>query len=306
MNEYSRKIINIGSINWDDVWTVPGIARPGETISATSRTRFFGGKGLNQSVAAARAGATVIHIGQVGLDARPILDFMESEGIDTSLIRIHPDEPTGLALIQVDAQGENAIIIHKGANGLLSPPSEQWLAGLDLPESCCALLQNETPHVGEWIQFLAGKGFRIIWNPAPVPSTFGDETLRLVHTLVVNHLEASGMTGIPAPVEAAYHLASEFRIPNVILTQGPEDVVHLQWDQDSVSKTNFPVPETKAVDTTAAGDTFTGYYAASLAKGMEIQPAIRTAIQAAAISITRPGAAASIPRLSELNSSAHQ
>ncbi len=297
------RLLVVGSINWDDVWSVPGIVRPGQTLASSARRIFTGGKGLNQSIAAASAGCRPLHLGTVGLDGQPILEWMKEKAVDTSLIRVHPEIPTGRAFIQVDSTGQNAIVIDPGANSALPQPAPMLLAGLDFPPDPVALIQNETAHVQPWIQFLSSQGFRVIWNPAPAPQRdeIRSETWESIHTLVVNEEEACALGGHSNPPDAIQSIAESTGIPHLILTRGTGPVIHITSESGNCRKpVSLAVPVVHAVDTTAAGDTFCGYLAAGLAHGRSHRSAIHTAIHAASLSTTRPGAAPSIPDMGEV------
>lgn len=297
------RVLNVGSINWDDVWQVSKIVSPGETLAAAKRSLFMGGKGLNQSVAIARAGAQPVHLGQIGLDGGEIRNFLENESVDTQLVRVHPEKRTGRAFIQVDETGQNAIVIEGGANQALPGPAPQLLAGMEFSHPRLALLQNETSHTFEWIEFLHRDGFQVMWNPAPAPDPGGipESVWRSIEWLVVNESEACQLGEDTNPLEAIRALSRRWRIPHILLTCGSGPVRYLTPEMGRDDWIEWPVPQVQCVDTTGAGDTFTGYLAAGLAQGLPISMAVRQAIHAASISTTRPGAANSIPYLKEIH-----
>ena len=277
------KILNIGSLNLDYVYAVPHFVAAGETLLSSRRDVFAGGKGLNQTVAAARAGAEVCHGGAVGADGDMLLDLLRDAGADVSAVA-RVDVPTGHAVIQVSPQGENAIIILGGANRAVSPET----VGIALEKvgpGDILLLQNEINGLDHIIRRAARKGLRILFNPAPMEDAVKDLPLELLDTLIVNEGEGKALAGDMDALKAAY--------PNqkILLTQGSRGA-SLWTGSEVIFQPAFPV---KAVDTTAAGDCFLGYYAAALAEDLPYAAALRLAAAASALAVQRPGAAPSIP-----------
>ena len=206
------KILNIGSLNLDYVYAVPHFVEAGETLLSSRRDVFAGGKGLNQTVAAARAGAEVCHGGAVGADGDMLLDLLRDAGADVSAVA-RVDVPTGHAVIQVTPQGENAIIILGGANRAVSPET----VGIALEKvgpGDILLLQNEINGLDHIIRRAARKGLRILFNPAPMEEAVKDLPLELLDTLIVNEGEGKALAGDMDALKAAY--------PNqkILLTQG--------------------------------------------------------------------------------------
>ena len=282
------KILNIGSLNLDYVYAVPHFVAAGETLLSSRRDVFAGGKGLNQTVAAARAGAEVCHGGAVGADGDMLLDLLRDAGADVSAVA-RVDVPTGHAVIQVSPQGENAIIILGGANRAVSPET----VGIALEKvgpGDILLLQNEINGLDHIIRRAARKGLRILFNPAPMEKAVKDLPLELLDTLIVNEGEGKALAGDMDALKAAY--------PNqkILLTQGSRGA-SLWTGSEVIFQPAFPV---KAVDTTAAGDCFLGYYAAALAEDLPYADALRLAAAASALAVQRPGAAPSIPVRSEV------
>ena len=282
------KILNIGSLNLDYVYAVPHFVAAGETLLSSRRDVFAGGKGLNQTVAAARAGAEVCHGGAVGADGDMLLDLLRDAGADVSAVA-RVDVPTGHAVIQVSPQGENAIIILGGANRAVSPET----VGIALEKvgpGDILLLQNEINGLDHIIRRAARKGLRILFNPAPMEKAVKDLPLELLDTLIVNEGEGKALAGDMDALKAAY--------PNqkILLTQGSRGA-SLWTGSEVIFQPAFPV---KAVDTTAAGDCFLGYYAAALAEDLLYADALRLAAAASALAVQRPGAAPSIPVRSEV------
>ena len=282
------KILNIGSLNLDYVYAVPHFVEAGETLLSSRRDVFAGGKGLNQTVAAARAGAEVCHGGAVGVDGDMLLDLLRDAGADVSAVA-RVDVPTGHAVIQVTPQGENAILILGGANRAVSPET----VGIALEKvgpGDILLLQNEINGLDHIIRRAAQKGLRILFNPAPMEDAVKDLPLDLLDTLIVNEGEGKALAGDMDALKAAY--------PNqkILLTQGSRGA-SLWTGSEVLFQPAFPV---EAVDTTAAGDCFLGYYAAALAENLPYAAALRLAAAASALSVQRQGAAPSIPLRGEV------
>ena len=287
-------VLNIGSVNIDHVYQVAHFVRPGETISSTRYDIFAGGKGYNQSVALARAGAATRHAGCIGRDGNWLLERLAAEGADTSLVKV-TDDPTGHAIIQVVPSGENAIVLHRGANAAVTPE--------DVARAIAAsargdylLLQNETTSVAEALHAGKQRGMKVVFNPAPMSAAVLDYPLRDVDLLIVNETEAAGLTGEQTP--AAVRRVLQERLPGtaVVLTMGRHGAAYL--DASGVIR-HAAIP-VEAVDTTGAGDTFIGYFLAELLRGGDPARALAISSHAAALCITRPGAAGSIPAREEV------
>ena len=282
------KILNIGSLNLDYVYAVPRFVMAGETLLSSHRDVFAGGKGLNQTVAAARAGAEVFHAGAVGTDGDMLLDLLRDAGADVSAVA-RANVPTGHAVIQVSPQGENAILILGGANRSVTPET----VGIALEKVAAGdilLLQNEINGLDHILRRAAQKGLRILFNPAPMEDAVRSLPLELVDTLVVNEGEARALAGDMDALKAAYPKQE------ILLTRGRRGAC-LWTGAELLFQPAFPV---KAMDTTAAGDCFLGYYAAALAENLPYADALRLAAAASALSVQRPGAAPSIPLRSEV------
>lgn len=290
------KIINFGSINIDLVYRVPHIVRDGETLASTGFATFAGGKGANQSVALGRAGATVLHAGRVGHDGQWLLDRLTSAGVDTSLIAIDPSNPTGHAIIQVDDQGQNAIVLFAGANHRVTP--EQVAATLRHAQpGDCLLLQHELNDVPALITAGHAAGLSVCFNPAPFGPAVRDYPLDLVDTLIVNETEAADLEGKAGdPLDDAL-AARAARGQTVILTRGADGATC--WTHDE--RIDVPSPRVQAIDTTAAGDTFIGYLLAARAQGQAWRPTLERACKAASICVTRAGALDSIPTAAQVD-----
>ena len=296
------KILNIGSLNIDDVYQLPHFPRPGETLHATACKRYPGGKGLNQSIALARAGASVIHAGAIGADGVFLRDLLKSEKVNTGPLILHPAEPTGHAVILVMPGGENTILLHPGANFTLAPEHfKKFIKTLHAGDAL--LLQNEISNLYHILHLAHEAKLRVILNPAPFTAELHRAPLHLLDTLIVNEIEACQLVEIPvgsAPRDAFAALQKKFPETTLILTLGPDGVMATMPHQ------SYPVLEIPAfrvpsvVDTTAAGDTFTGYYLAERLRAAPFPDALRFACAAAALCCTQPGAAPSIPRRAQV------
>jgi ribokinase len=297
-------VVVIGSLNMDLVVRVPHLPAPGETLAAHRFAHVAGGKGGNQAVAAARLGARVAMIGRVGADGNgaALRAGLAAEGIDCRALAVSATSPTGVALISVDDEGRNSIVIVAGSNGELTPQDiaaqEPLLAAADV-----LVCQLETPSATVRAALAAGRrlGKTVILNPAPAAGPLPADWLPLVDFLIPNEIEAAALTGLPigSPAQAseAALMLRRQGARNVLVTLGAAGVMAAL----EAGATHFEAPRVTAVDTTAAGDTFIGALAAQLARGEQVGAAIRFAGRAAALSVTRPGAQPSIPTLAELD-----
>ena len=283
-------ILNFGSLNIDLVYQVEHIARPGETIASSSHQVFAGGKGANQSAALARAGARVFHAGQVGPDGQWLVDKLAGLGVDVQQIRVG-DVPTGHAIIQVDRQGQNSIVLFAGANTQISRGAiNAVLSHFDCGD--IILLQNEINDISYIIASASERGLTICLNPAPFGPQVRAYPLEWVDVLIVNETEATGLAG--ASTLAA--LAALCPHAQIVLTLGAAGVQY----RSPTEEFHLPAPQVEAVDTTGAGDTFIGYFLQGLTADMTARDAMARAVQAAALCVTRPGAMDSIPAADEL------
>ncbi|MDD5321557.1 MAG: ribokinase [Methylococcales bacterium] len=289
-----KRVLNFGSINVDHVYTVEHFVRPGETLSCQEYRRFAGGKGLNQSIALAQAGACVYHAGKVGAADTWLKTLMEDKGVDTQFVETI-NGPSGHAIIQVNTAGENSIVIVGGANHLMSGSDVQRIVA-NFGADDYLLIQNEVNAVPQIIRSAKVKGLTIVFNPAPMSSQVLNYPLGLVDILVVNETEARSLAGEIEP-KAIYESLSH-RYPNmaVVLTMGHKGAAYFS------SQAQFcqPAEKVHVVDSTGAGDTFIGFFLAELIKTNDPKAALACASHAAAICVTRHGAAESIPSRREL------
>lgn len=283
------KILNLGSCNIDYVYHVEHIVRPGETVAIRSMEQFPGGKGLNQSIALARAGAKVYHAGCIGQEGLFLKELMAACGVDVSFLRM-TEGRSGHAMIQVDRSGQNSIVIFPGANHKITPAYvdellDQFSAG-DL-----LLLQNEISSLPYILQKAAQKEMKILWNPSPFSEELKNAALERISILMLNEVEAAEFSGKTQPEDCLQYFGQNYPELTVVLTLGERGCLFYQ-NQKALFQPAFHV---KAVDTTAAGDTFTGYFAAAMAQGEAAAQALRLASAASALAVTRKGAASSIP-----------
>lgn len=291
-------VVVVGSLNLDIVVPVPRHPAPGETVLGGNHLRNPGGKGANQAVAAARLGQRVAMVGRVGDDdaGRTLLAALRGDGVETSRVIVSEEAPTGLALITVSGDGENAIVVSPGANARVGPEDVEAAAGL-LREAKATLLQLEIPLAAVAAAARAAGGM-VILNPAPAQALPTD-LLEAVAVLVPNRSELALLAGAGTPrtPEAAAELALAVEGPEaIVVTLGAEGAVVVA---DGHAR-HVPAPAVEPVDTTAAGDSFCGALADALVRGADLEEAARFAVRAAALSTLRMGAQASLPSRSEV------
>ncbi|MCK9171653.1 MAG: ribokinase [Treponema sp.] len=291
------KILNFGSLNIDYVYKVEHFVQPGETLDAQSRDVFPGGKGLNQSIAMARAGADVYHAGCIGKsDGLFLKELLKANRVHTENIA-ETDTATGHTIIQVDRQGQNCIILYGGANQSLTREFADSVLSF-FSKNDYLVLQNEINEVDYIMSEAHEKGMKIFFNPSPFNEEIKNLPLGKVDCFILNEIEAGAICRTKETSEDAllYSLQKEFPLAEIILTLGRKGVVCLK-DGRNYSHGIYDVP---VVDTTAAGDTFTGYYIAGLSKGFSIEDSLQSASVASSLSVTKKGAAPSIPYISEV------
>ena len=280
-------ILNFGSINLDLVYRVPHLPAPGETLAGTSFAKFLGGKGVNQSIAAARAGATVRHVGCLGPDGDWLRDQIAGFGLaldDISTV----DAPTGHAVIYVDDNAENQIVLFGGSNQGFEKARIDAVLGSAAPGDWI-LLQNETNLVGYIAETAHRRGLNVAYSAAPFDADAVEEVLGAVTLLALNAGEAAALGAKTG--KAPQNLG----VDHVLITKGA-DGAELHSDGRVMHQDSFPV---EAIDTTGAGDTFLGAFMAHFLKG-DAAHALRFAAAASAIQVTREGAAAAIPTADEI------
>lgn len=292
------KILNFGSLNLDYVYRVDHFTGPGETLSALSREVKPGGKGLNQSIALARAGARVFHAGCLGKGGEMLRELLEKDGVDTSLLR-PVEEMQGHTVIQVDSEGENSILLYGGSNRCVTEEqAEETLAAFGPGD--WLLLQNEISMNGRIVDRAYERGMRIVLNPSPYDGRLAEVDFAKLSWVLVNEVEAEQMTGTQDPEQAWEIMHRRWPDLSAVITLGSRGSVAFARGGNGTETVRQEAVKVQAVDTTAAGDTYTGYFIAGLAAGKPLRECMAQASQAAAVSVTRPGAADSIPRAEEL------
>lgn len=290
------KILVLGSCNIDYVYTMPHIIKPGETLTTLHLLQFPGGKGFNQAIALGRAGARTAMAGTIGADGRFMLELLKEADVDASQLEI-TSHPTGHAIIQVDQQGQNCIIVFGGANRTLTEERiDAILSGLNPGDM--VLLQNEVNLLPYILSAARAKSLQIALNPSPIDQVIGQLDLNLVDVLLINEVEGQAISGKSNLAEILDAIQTRFKIPCIVLTLGGDGALC------ATAKGVFkqPVFKTNVVDTTAAGDTFTGYFlSAYLSQPEKPDQAIRRATAASAIAVSKKGAAVSIPRADEVD-----
>ncbi|MDR3077081.1 MAG: ribokinase [Synergistaceae bacterium] len=289
-----KKILNIGSINIDYVYGMDHFVKPGETLSSKSLNVFPGGKGLNQSVALARAGGRVSHAGRVGADGLGMIDVMKSAGVDVARVDA-TGSATGHAIIQVNDAGENCIILHAGANHELGHDFVSYaLSGFG--EGDFVVLQNEVNDMPYIMKAAYVKGLRIVFNLSPFGPEIKSYPLELVNCFLVNETEGQGVSGASEPDDILGEMSRMFPDAAVVLTIGRGGVLY----RDAKENLSHGIYDVPVVDTTAAGDTFTGFFISSIVDGKPAAEALRIASVASSIAVSRKGASSSIPALEEV------
>lgn len=291
-------VLVLGSANLDLTAEVRRLPRPGETVMGSALRTGFGGKGANQALAARRAGASVAFLGKLGADPRgdAYVEHLRAEGVDVSALLRAPETPTGVALIALDARGQNQIVVAPGANAALVP-GDVAAARPVLAAARVLVVQLETPLPAVEAALRAARrhGLRTVLNPAPA-RPLPRRLIRLVDVLVPNEAEAAVLTGRPVAgvraARAALRRLGALGYGAVVITLGRRGVV---WG-DGQAVHRVPALRVRARDTTAAGDTFVGYLACGLAEARPLEEAVRLANVAAGLSVTRPGAQSAIPR----------
>lgn len=285
------KILNFGSCNIDYVYRVDHIVLPGETLRADTLERFPGGKGLNQSVAAARAGAQICHAGVIGSDGQMLRQVLLESGVDLSCVR-EENCPNGHAIIQVSANAQNSIFLFEGTNGMVTREyADQVLEGFGAGD--ILLLQNEVSNVSYLVRRGHEKGMTVVFNPAPFNDRARQTDMEQVDYLIVNEVEAGDLFGTQNVDQILQRRRERYPRMKLVLTLGVQGCVYADSEGESVC----PAFRVEAVDTTAAGDTFIGYFVAGLAAGERIADVLRTASAASALAVSAIGAAPSIPEM---------
>ena len=288
------KTLNYGSLNVDYVYSLDHIVQGGETILSTRREAFCGGKGLNQSIALAKAGVNVYHAGLIGEDGDMLLTACAEHGVHTDYIEKLP-VTGGHTIIQVDKNGQNCIILYGGTNQMQTPERIDSVLS-NFEEGDYLVLQNEVNLLDVIIDKAYEKGMQIVLNPSPYNEQLEKCDLQKVWLFMLNEVEGEQCTGKQDPDEILGELHARYPQARFVLTLGSRGSMYYDGET-KVYQEIFPV---KAVDTTAAGDTFTGFFMGSLIEGKTPAQALKIASKASSIAVTRPGAVPSIPTLEEV------
>ena len=283
------KILNFGSCNIDYVYEIAHIVIPGETIPSNSFSKFPGGKGLNQSIAVARSGLPIYHAGCIGSDGTFLKELLENSNVNTQYLKVE-NSSTGHAIIQVDANGENCIILHHGANYEIEKDYIDSVLN-DFSADDILILQNEISN----LEYIISKGYerkmKIILNPSPFVKSLQEIDLNKISTLILNQIEAYEFTGEREPEKVGKYFINKYSNLEVVLTLGSKGSTYFSKNYCEFC----PSCKVKVKDTTAAGDTFTGYFISGMLQDMGVKNSLKYATVAAALAISKIGAASSIP-----------
>ena len=288
------KVLNIGSMNIDYVYNVDHIIQPGEREATGGMNVFLGGKGINQSIAVAKAGAEVYHGGMIGEDGQAFLDACDEYGVNSENI-LKIEGKTGHTIIQIDKNAQNCILLFGGANQMLT---EDFVDGvLDKFEAGdILLLQNEVNQMPYIVNKAYAKGMVIALNPSPFNEKLDEVDMTKISIFLLNEVEGGQITGLTEPEEIMNKMREMFPHAKIVLTLGKDGAMYCDGSQIYFQ----PVFKVDAVDTTAAGDTFTGYFLAGIIEGMEPAEILKMSAKASSIAVTRAGAVPSIPYRKEV------
>ena len=288
------KILNFGSLNIDNVYSMDHFVRPGETTASLKMETFCGGKGLNQSVALAKAGAPVYHAGKVGADGQMLIDILGEYGVDTSLVAMTQGH-TGHAIIQVDKKGQNCILLYGGANQEITTDYiDDVLAHFEKGDML--LLQNEINNIDYIIKKAAEKGMVLAINPSPISDELVKMDLSPITYFILNEIEGNELTQETDPEKIARKMRQIYPGCVVVLTLGKQGVMYY----DGTNTYTHGIYDVPVVDTTAAGDTFTGFFLSTLMQGEDVPKALEYASIASSLAVSQKGAAPSIPTMEQV------
>lgn len=281
-------------MNLDFVYHVDHIVQPGETESSASLHTFLGGKGMNQSIALAKAGVDVYQGGMIGEDGQPFLDACAEYGVKADYIRKTAGK-SGHAIIQIDKTAQNCILLFGGANQMLTEEYvDMVLENFDAGD--ILLLQNEINLLPYIVDRAYAKGMQIVLNPSPYDEKLNAVDMNKISLFLLNEVEGSQITGVAAPEEIIDRMREKFPDAKIVLTLGKAGAIYAH-DKEWYFQPSFPV---QAVDTTAAGDTFTGYFLTGMTENMPIPDVLKMSAIASSIAVTRVGAVPSIPYRGEV------
>ena len=291
------KALCFGSLNIDYTYRVDHFVARGETLLSLGLQVFSGGKGLNQSIALSRAGAAAYHAGSIGTDGLFLLEELRQAGVNTDCVTVSREIRTGHAIIQNSPDGDNCILLYGGANQAIERAQVDAVLARFAPGDVL-VLQNEVNELDYIMERAHEHGLRIALNPSPMNEKIMSLPLHTVDWLLLNEVEAEQLLGydVTDGAAAAAQLHEKFPRTAIVLTMGRQGSYYHDGAQ-ALHQSAFPV---HAVDTTAAGDTYTGYFLAGILENRPVQEAMALGAKAAAISVTRKGAAPSIPLRSEV------
>jgi ribokinase len=296
------KVLVFGSLNIDLVYSVDHIVKPGETISSHTLKRSAGGKGANQAAALGKAGMPVYMAGKIGRDGEFLVELLKSYGVNTDNVALY-EGATGQAIIQLDEQKQNAIVLFAGGNGAITTEdADRVLARFDRGD--LLVLQNEIPHLREIMEGAKRRGLRICLNPSPYDGAIAQLPLDTVDLLFVNEIEGAAMAGLSGPVRSdkiapadiLERLTREYPQSEIILTAGKGGAYYGHGKERATGE----IVDLPVADTTGAGDTFTGYFIAARQRECSLTEALNFACKAASIAVSRPGAMESMPFAQEI------
>ena len=298
------KVLNFGSLNLDYVYQVSHFVQPGETLSAVSQTINAGGKGLNQSIALVKAGTKVYHAGCIGIGGERLERVLQEYGVDTTFL-FPVNQIQGNAVIQVTPSGDNSIVLFGGSNQCISEEQiNRTLAAFG--EGDFLVLQNEINNLPKIIEKARAKGMTIFLNPSPCDNRLDQVDFGQLDWLLVNEIEAEQLTGESTPAAVWQNVHRRYPNLSLLLTRGSQGSFAFRINGDDLEKEAQKAYRVKAIDTTGAGDTYTGFFISSLIQNLPLTECMRRASMAAAISVTRNGAAQSIPNADEVQKAISQ
>lgn len=294
------RILNIGSMNIDYVYKVEHIVSEGETQNVLLVETNVGGKGLNQSVAATRAGGTVFHAGMIGKEGKILVDFLKKSEVDISLVSLC-EKDQGHAVIQVDKQGRNSILVYGGSNKMIT---KEYIDKVleEFSSEDILMVNNEVSEAEYMLKKAHEKNMKTVFNASPIDNILFNMDLNNVTYLVVNESEGEALSGEKEPKMMLESILHKYHDIRIILTLGPDGSMYRDKEK-TVYQESYKV---EVKDTTAAGDTFMGYFTAGIAKGLKAEDCMKMASMAAAIAVTKHGAAETIPYITLVNKELNQ
>lgn len=288
------KVLNFGSLNVDYVYQMDHMVLPGETQLSSGMEIFYGGKGFNQSVALAKAGVNVYHAGMIGEDGLGFLDKCKEYGIRSEYIKTIEGK-SGHTIIQVDKTGQNCIILYGGSNQALT---KEFIDSVfvNFNEGDFLVLQNEVNMLDYIIDTAYDKGMKIVLNPSPYNEKLDACDMGKITYFLLNEIEGEQLTGEKDPEKILDIILKKYPDAKVVLTLGGDGSIYA--DKDRICHQG--ICKVEVVDTTAAGDTFTGYFIAGEMQGADVKDTLEIAAKASAIAVSRKGASPSIPWRKEI------